>query len=441
VNLHLETEVMSDIPATPTTFAVLTSPFRPIAQAIEDQRKKHGNEALSWYTFALILIYCYTIGCQGLNLLATELAGADPDLGLPAVPASTLSDAFRRLPPALLRTAFQRLVTSVAGLEIPELQALGPLWCMDGSYFPALRRMAWAKVRDQVYGVKLHLCFSLNQMRPVDCLITVGTGSERQALRQLLCAGSTFIADRGYFCFDLLADIAATPAFFVLRIYGNAVYEVLEQLPSAVPPAVGAILGPVQDLKVQFPNDRQHGGYRLVIFALGGHTFRIATNRWDLSTYQIVLLYAYRWPIELIFRFLKHSLNGLQWLTTAPQGIASQFHALLITALLHLKLKQDCLLAAEREAAATTTCPTPPAGPACPTTEEALQQRQAELPRPLARSSDRVTAQAEAASFMVAVGHKLRRYWKVGIHWLTTLRAHLARPFTLQVRQALNAHA
>lgn len=176
---------MSDTHPTPTTFAVLTQPFQPIAQAIEDQRKKHGNETLSWYTFAQILIFCYTIGCKGLNLLATELENADPELELPAVPASTLSDAFRRFPAALMRRAFQQLVQQLAGREIPELQALGPLWCVDGSYFPALRSMAWAKVRDQVYGIKLHLCFSLNQMIPMDCIITIGTGSERHNARAL----------------------------------------------------------------------------------------------------------------------------------------------------------------------------------------------------------------------------------------------------------------
>jgi len=428
---------MSDTHPTPTTFAVLTQPFQPIAQAIEDQRKKHGNETLSWDTFAQILIFCCTTGCKGLNLLATELENADPDLALPAVPAATLSDAFRRFPAALMRQAFHQLVQQMTGLEIPELQALGPLWCVDGSYFPALRGMSWAKVRDQVYGIKLHLCFSLNQMIPVDCIITVGTGSERQALRQMLRAGVTFIADRGYYCFDLLADIAATPAFFVFRIYGNAAYEVLEQLPSVLPPAVATILGSVQDLKVRFPNDRQQGEYRLVIFTLGEHRFLLVTNRWDLSTYQIVLLYAYRWQIELVFRFLKHALNGLQLITKSPQGIDSQFYALLITALLHLKFKQDCLLAEEAETAGVNQRD----GAERRTTEEVLHQLATAAGQLPECASDRVTAQPRAASFMVAVGRKLKRYWKIGIHWLTTLRAHLARPFTLHVRRALNSHA
>jgi len=429
---------LSSTSVTPTTFDVLTQPLRPIAQDIEDQRKKHGNETLTWFTFAHILIFFYTISCQGLNRLETKLKHADPALGLPAVPASTLSDAFRRFPPALMRTAFQQLVHHVAGLEIPELQALGALWCVDGSYFPALRGMEWAKVRDKVYGIKLHLCFSLNRMIPMDCIITVGTGSERQALRQMLREGITFIADRGYFGFDLLAEIAATPACFVLRIYRNAVYEVVEQLPTALPPAVAAILGSVQDLKICFTNDPHQGEYRLVIFTLGSSDLLIVTNRWDLSTYQIVLLYAYRWQIELIFRFLKHSLNGLQLITTAPQGIHSQFYALLITALLHLKLKQDCLRAEESAAASTTTPLDDPAGP---TTEQALQQLLGEATSRPARVSNRVTAQPGAASFMVAVSRKLLCYWKVGIHWIITLRAYLARPFTRHVRRALNSHA
>jgi hypothetical protein len=35
----------------------------------------------------------------------------------------------------------------------------------------------------------------------------------------------------------------------------------------------------------------------------------------------------------------------------------------------------------------------------------------------------------------------LSRYWKIGIHWLITLRANLARPFTLHIRRALNSCA
>jgi hypothetical protein len=171
---------------------------------------------VSWYDFAHILIYFYTIGCKSLNQLVTQLKNADAGLKLPIVPQSTLADAFWRMPSKWMRTAFQQLVASIEWLEIPELKELGALWCIDGSYFPAISKMGWARVRDKVYGIKLHLSFSLNYMTPMDCIVTVGTGNERQALRQMLREGLTFIADRGYFCFDLRISSKLTPfSFFV----------------------------------------------------------------------------------------------------------------------------------------------------------------------------------------------------------------------------------
>jgi hypothetical protein len=421
---------------TPTTFDELARPFRAIAKNIEEKRKKHGNETVSWYDFAHILIYFYTIGCKSLNQLATELKNADAGLKLPIVPQSTLADAFWRMPSKWMRTAFQQLVASIEWLEIPELKELGALWCIDGSYFPAISKMGWAKVREKVYGIKLHLSFSLNYMTPMDCIVTVGTGNERQALRQMLHEGLTFIADRGYFCFDLLADIVHAHAFFIFRIRHDATFALLKTLSVELAPEVAAILGHVQDLQVRFFNDPHKRKYRLVIFTLGKTDFFIVTNRWDLTTYQIILLYAYRWQIELVFRYLKHSLNGLRLITTVPQGIESQFYALLITALLHLCFKQDCLLAEQAELGIPDdeTC-------SSVTTEQTFQQLQAlQVVKPAAQI-DRITAEPDAATFMAAVGRKLRRYWKVGIHWLITLRANLARPFTIHVRRVLNSCA
>jgi transposase len=42
-----------------------------------------------------------------------------------------------------------------------------------------------------------------------------------------------------------------------------------------------------------------------------GELFILVTDRFDLKTYEIIMLYAYRWQVELIFRFLKRTLNAL----------------------------------------------------------------------------------------------------------------------------------
>jgi len=67
------------------------------------------------------------------------------------------------------------------------------------------------------------------------------------------------------------------------------------------------------------------------------------TNRFDLTTFQIICIYAYRWQIELLFRFLKRTMNGLHLIKNDKRGVMIQFYALLITAILGRNLKQDVL--------------------------------------------------------------------------------------------------
>lgn len=87
--------------------------------------------------------------------------------------------------------------------KIPELVALGTLYCIDGSLFPVISSMLWADYTSTHKAVKLHLCFELNRMIPVDFLVTAGNYSERKALLKMLTKGVTYIADRGYGAFYL----------------------------------------------------------------------------------------------------------------------------------------------------------------------------------------------------------------------------------------------
>ena len=88
-----------------------------------------------------------------------------------------------------------------------------------------------------------------------------------------------------------------------------------------------------------------------------------------------------------------------------------QFYVLLITALLQLRPKQECVEAYERMYGgqkAKTTTEAPIAG--------------------LMVDEEQLTA-ARGSTFLATVGQKLHRYWKISIHWLVTLRNLLAQPF------------
>jgi len=98
-----------------TVFDALLAPVMPILQNIEQQRRKHGNETFRWLDFVRILVFYFTEGHGSRNSLIIALENADPGLNLPAVPAMTLTDAFARFSPALLRQGGSPAASALGG--------------------------------------------------------------------------------------------------------------------------------------------------------------------------------------------------------------------------------------------------------------------------------------------------------------------------------------
>ncbi|MCP4544326.1 MAG: IS4 family transposase, partial [Chloroflexi bacterium] len=201
---------------------------------------------------------------------------------------------------------------------------LGKLYCVDGSIFPAIATMLWAKYSSTHQAIRLHLCFELNRMIPAHFLVGTGKSNEKKALLEMLEASITYIADRGYLSFPMMAAIATANAFFTIRVKANLVYKRVERLPITLPNTVCHIFLHVTDQRVRLSNAKDKPIYRLVSFFVAQEQYLILTNRFDLTTFQIILLYAYRWQVELVFRFLKRSLNGLHLPCTCPYRTGAQ---------------------------------------------------------------------------------------------------------------------
>jgi IS4 transposase len=103
-------------------------------------------------------------------------------------------------------------------------------------------------------------------------------------------------------------------------------------------PAIEHIRFPSDRLQNQVFSDKTQGIYRLVTFVALGETYFIATNRFDLKTYEVIMLYAYRWQVELFFRCLKRSFNALHLWSHDPNGIEVHFHSYLIAYLTAVRL-------------------------------------------------------------------------------------------------------
>ncbi len=389
-----------------TTFSKLLEPIKTKLKDIEAKRQVHHRETLSLTAFVHLLVYYFTTAVKSGRQLLTSTLSAAPELGLSKVKRSTFFDAFKRFPVEWFVTLLGALLMSIAWKTIPELDALGTLYCVDGSLFPALATMLWAEYQSNHNAVRLHLVFELNRMIAVQFIVDKGNSNEKTALLQMLEAGVTYIADRGYAKFSLLAAIAVN-AYFVFRMKKNLNYTIVEKLTVDLPQSVRHIFAAVTDQRVQLPGAKGKPIYRLIIFKVGKELYLILTNRLDLTTFQVILLYAYRWQVELIFRFLKRIIGGLHLISTSKEGVTIQFYMLLIAALLQLRLKQQCVAACEFPLPQTST-------------ETAIAGLMVD---------EELLTEARGSTFLATVGKKLHRYWKISIHWLTTLRNLLTQPF------------
>jgi DDE family transposase len=409
-----------------TVFDRLLAPVIPILQQIEDERPKHGNETLTWLTFVRILVYFFTRRCESRNAWAVALANAEPALELPAVPRMTLSDAMHRFSPWLLRRAMRELLASRELLHHPELAFIRDAYGVDGSEYPIINGMSLPKSNETLQKIKLHLKFSLNTILAVDFLLSIHEPSERKALRRLLKQGATYVLDRGYMAFLLLKDIIAAQAFVVMRAYQNIVVETVTELPIQVPDYVQQHWTAIRDRMVCSNHPDAEGiEFRLIEFTIGATTYKLITNHTKLTTFQVILLYAYRWQIELIFRFFKHTMQGKKVISTVPWGIENYFAGMFVTAILHLYFKQDCLHAGGYQ----------------PPTDQELAQHLPDDDVPASADPTRPTNQPIIARFMGAANQKLALFWKVPKHWLSTLSEYLHRPFTPEVIRIFNQRA
>lgn len=409
-----------------TVFDTLLAPVMPILQHIEAERTKHHNEQFLWVDFVRILVFYFTKRCGSLNALVVALENADPALGLPVVPKMTLSDAFRRFPSTLLRQALTSLMATCALPENPELALIGPVRAGDGSEFPVVGGMTIPKSSERVHSMKLHLIFNLNQMITADFLVDSAGSSERSAVRTMLQAGVTYVLDRGYMAFDLVRDVIAAQAFVVMRAYNTIVVETVTELPITVPDSVTGHWIHICDRIVQSAHPDAVGIlFRLVECTVGTTTYRLITNRTDITTFQVIVLYAYRWQIELIFRFFKHTLNGIDVITQSKKGMDTFFAAMFLTAILHLSFKIDCL---------------EQGGHLPPTTHDLLSETPGNHAQ-ISTDSTRPTAHLAIAVLMARINDTLALFWKIPKHWLSTVSDYLSRSFTPFVRDILNKRA
>jgi len=331
--------------------------------------------------------------------------------GLPDASKSMYSEAFVRYNPELFKYLFCQLPAGVNFLSVPEIMHPGQFMLIDGSLFPAVSAMQWASYKSTARAVKLHLSFNLNKMIPVQFPVREGNYSEKNFLAQILEEGITYICDRGYISFTIFKDICENGAFFIIRGKNRMCYTVQENLKVCVPCQFLNFICEIADIKIKFNNDKHNSYYRIVKFSAMGELYVLITNRFDLTAYEVIMLYAYRRQIELYFRFIKRTLKCLHLMTHDSNGIQIQFYLYMIASILLLLFKQECEIINDR-------CKTVDKNKNMNTLHNCMKSN---------------TGKPYVRGLVSMLGKGLQKYWKTGLHWLKVLKNSLLKKFDTDI--------
>ena len=317
----------------------------PIEKMIERATRRHESDKKyrKYFTRSHVLSQIYTHldkNVEGLRALAETLAAKEVVREMvylaEKVDVSNLSRANNKRSYQVFADIFTELyglAYRVIRPELGELKVLGPTKLCDGSFLEACLSMSWAIYRRGKNKAKMHLLLDLNLL-PDQLVLTPGKGSEREALRQMIKAGVSYIIDRGYNSYQLFADIAEMGAYFITRLLKNAGYEVIISLPVSAQDARRGILAD-QLIYLGEGDTRVEPVFRRVVYqAPDGKIYQYLTNRLDLSPWIICQAYKYRWQIELFFRWIKNHLQVKHFLSRSENAVKIQLYAALVTYLL-----------------------------------------------------------------------------------------------------------
>ena len=253
-----------------TTITTFTTLLKPIEEQLSSMSAKidfdSDSKKLFFKDFTQKLLFCFIYQVSSLRSLSLELKTNQvcKHLDLEYTPFSTLKDGFKRFDSIHYKTIFQELVKKVPLFKVPYLEEMGIFQVIDGSLFPTLVHMRWTQYRQNKNAFKLHFSFELNPMIPTEFWRGTGNSCERNMFLKMVQSGITYIADKGYFSFDLVEKVIRMQAFFILRVKENRLFEKLKSLEIAENMPV--CFKNVSDSMDVFKNDPYQNTLRLIHF-------------------------------------------------------------------------------------------------------------------------------------------------------------------------------
>jgi len=341
----------------------------------------HGNRRLFLDdVFVAYLLAFYNPTIRSLRTIEdlSQTQQAQKLLSVDKICKSTLSDFNQlvnpeRLVPIIesLRGQLSRKQTDFSSVPHDLNELLKHTVAVDGTFLHAVANVAWAVANSNNQGATRHRArldarINVSTWLPEAIVVPESGESEADSAIKHLQAGCIYLYDRGYVSFALLrAHYESTTAttiqprekegfevksHFVVRykkeggnspaLIANGEAEVVDHPLTEEDRAAGVI----SDRVGYFTSDsaRREGISKLplrevlVPYEENGEpkTLRLITNLLDVSAQTIVILYQYRWQVELFFRWFKSIGNFGHLISHSSEGVLTHLYVTIIAVLL-----------------------------------------------------------------------------------------------------------
>ena len=192
-------------------------------------------------------------------------------------------------------------------------------------------------------GLKIHTKMPLVGFVPDLVHITEAACNDKSFLGQLeVEKGGIYVFDKGYVNYQKWNDWSEKGVYFVTRLNENADYRVLSGQSNHISEYADG--GIISDQLIELNPSESALKARLIIYKdpHSGHVLKFVSNMIDYHSSTIILLYKYRWNIEVLFKRLKQNFELGYFFSDSTEGIKTQVWVALIANLLFSVIHRQC---------------------------------------------------------------------------------------------------
>jgi hypothetical protein len=192
-------------------------------------------------------------------------------------------------------------------------------------------------------GLKIHAKMPLGGFVPDLVHISEAACNDKTFLGQLEGEkGAIYVFDKGYVKYQKWNEWSENGTYFVTRLNDNADYQVLEGESNHISEYADG--GVVSDQIILLNPSKNPLRARLIIYKdpVSGQVLEFVSNMFEHKNNTIILLYKYRWNIEVLFKQLKQNFELEYFYSDSLEGIKTQVWTALIANLLFSVIQRQC---------------------------------------------------------------------------------------------------